>query len=316
VVDIEGIKIQRRRPPTLSREQQLAYTPGYRMWVLLSLLSGLSDASRDALSKSGSKAVPHVMLSWSYSLLALPYFLPILLLNQPSEIPLNLVLLALGVGMIHVLGSLGLVYALSRSDLSLCVPMIAFTPVFLLVVGPLMTGHSPSAYAIAGTFLVAGGCYLLNIADLKEGLLGPVKALGRDKGVRMMLVLSLVWAVSAAIDLRAVREYGLSFWATVELLAIAILFLPIVIAKKGIQGMTPAGWRYLACVGLGNALSFGPYLLALSSTHALYVVCLKRCNIFFALIIGKMFFGEDSLRGRLLGAIIMFVGVSLITILG
>lgn len=286
------------------------------MWILLSLFSGLSDATRDAISKRSSGTIPHVMISWSYSLFALPFFLPVLLLSAPSELPLEFWLLAIGIGAAHVLGSLGVVYSLSRSELSLCVPMTAFSPVFLLVIGPMMNGHAPSSHAILGTVLVTAGCYLLNISDIRRGLLAPVVSLAREPGVRMMLLLSVFWSFSAAIDLNAVRKFGLPFWAASELFAIAILFVPVVIYKKGLKGMTPMGWRTLPLIGMANACSFGPYLLALSSTHALYVICLKRSNIFFSLLVGRLMFGEDSLRGRLIGASLMFAGVAVISLWG
>jgi uncharacterized membrane protein len=76
------------------------------------------------------------------------------------------------------------------------------------------------------------------------------------------------------------------------------------------------GWRTLPLIGMANACSFGPYLLALSSTHALYVICLKRSNIFFSLLVGRLMFGEDSLRGRLVGASLMFAGVAVISLWG
>lgn len=286
------------------------------MWIILSLLSGLSDATRDAISKRSTGKLPHVMISWAYSAFSLPFFLPILFFSAPSELPLEFWLTAIGIGAAHVLGGLGLVYSLSRSDLSLCVPMTAFTPVFLLVVGPLLNGYSPSTAAVTGTFFVAAGCYTLNISDIRSGLLGPLRSLASERGVRMMLVLSIFWSVSAAIDLRAVRAYGLPFWAASELAAIALLSLPVVFYRGGFRAMPRSGWRTLPLIGLANALSFGPYLLALSSTHALYVICLKRSNIFFSLLVGRLVFGEDSLRGRLLGASLMFAGVAIISVWG
>jgi drug/metabolite transporter (DMT)-like permease len=286
------------------------------MWIALSLFSGLSDALRDATSKYGAGRVPRIMVAWSYSLFALPYFLPILVLQKPAHLPASFWLLAGCMGITHVVGSLGLVYALSVSELSLCIPMIAFSPVFLLVVGPLVNGHTPSGYAVGGTLLVTLGCYLLNISDLRKGLLAPIRALGRDRGVRVMLALALLWSVTAAIDLEAVRTYGLGFWAAAELTAIALAFLPWILATKPYRGMNRGSWGMLAGIGLWNALSFGPYLVALSSAHALSVICLKRCNIFFALILGRVVFNENSLRGRLIGASLMFAGLCILTILG
>lgn len=286
------------------------------MWILLSLVSGLSDALRDSVVKGLSRSTPQVMIAWSYSLCSLPYFLPFVLLQPPVDLSADFWLLALFLGATHVLGSLGVTYALASSDLSLCVPMVAFTPVFLVVVGPLITGHIPSAHGVAGTLLVALGCYLLNIRDATRGGLAPIRAIFREKGVRMMLLVSLLWSVTSAIDLRAVRTYGLAFWSAAELAAIAALFVPVVIARRGMAATSPASWRGLALIGVLNAFSFGPYLVALSSSHALYVVCVKRSSILFSLVLGRILFNENSLHGRLLGASLMFLGVCVISIWG
>jgi drug/metabolite transporter (DMT)-like permease len=100
------------------------------MWIPFALLAGLGDALRDALSKKASASIPRPLITWSYTLCALPFFLPTLARTMPDSLPLWMWWMLLGVASLHVLGGLMLVKALQLSDLSLCIPLIAFTPVF------------------------------------------------------------------------------------------------------------------------------------------------------------------------------------------
>lgn len=283
-------------------------------WVLLSLLAGLADAVRDSISKRASTTTPRPLVTWSYSLCALPFFLPGMLRDIPAELPLEFWALLLFVSSCHVGGGLALVKALQISDLSLCIPMMAFTPVFLLVVGPMLTGDTPTFAAVIGALLVTAGSYVLNLSKAREGLLAPIRALLKEQGARIMLGLAFLWSVTGSIDRIAMRRYDLFFWASAQLSMIAILLLPFVL-RAGvlkIKNLKQAGAQMLS-LGAANAISLGGYLIALQMAPVHYVVCLKRSNILFAVLLGRLFFEEKAIAGRLPGALLMLVGVIVIS---
>jgi drug/metabolite transporter (DMT)-like permease len=287
------------------------------MWILFSILAGFGDALRDGASKWISKDTPKDMVSWSYSLLALPYFLPLLLREAPPELPWTFFTLLTLNSCCHVFGGILLVKALRMSDLSLCVPMVAFTPVFLLVLGPLLTGDTPSLYGLEGALLVVVGCYMLNIGELRRGLLEPLRALGRDLGVRLMLGLSLLWALTGSVDRIAVRQFDLEFWATAQLALICILFVPVLISRGSLKLRLPLKtWASLTLIGAFNALSFATYLQALKIAPVFYVVCVKRSNILFSVILGRLAFGETNTSGRFIGGALMLLGIVVISTWG
>jgi len=286
------------------------------MWIILSLLAGLGDALRDAGSKSLTDKAPREMVSWSYSILALPYFVPFLIMRVPeTTLPWDFYALLALISSCHVIGGLLLVRALQISDLSLCAPIGAFSPVFLLVIGPLLTGDSPSTGGVVGTLFVVCGCYLLNIRELRRGLFAPIRALSRDRGVRLMLGLTLLWSFTGSIDRIAVAKFDRQLWGISQLVMISILFLPVVALRKGITfRLHRQTWGRLLMVGGFNALSFGTYLVALQLAPVFYVVCVKRSSILFSIIFGRVAFNEAQASGRILGGALMVVGIAVISI--
>jgi drug/metabolite transporter (DMT)-like permease len=294
------------------------------MWIILSLIAGLADALRDAFSKQSSKTIPRSLITWSYSLFALPFFVPLALSHLPETIPLDFWLLVTCAALLHVGGGLMLVKALHVSDLSVCTPMVAFTPVFLLVVGPLLTGDIPSTGGTIGALLVVAGSYMLNISKKSRGLLAPLKALYTDTGPRLMLALALLWSVTGSIDRIAVQRFELLFWASVQLCAIAVFLIPVVIKsgaltknKSSLKAANPPNvFRALFTLGAINCASFATYLIALQIAPVHYVVCVKRSSIPFSILLGKMMFQEQALRERLPGGVLMLAGVVIISLWG
>ena len=284
------------------------------MWIPFALLAGLGDALRDALSKKASASIPRPLITWSYTLCALPFFLPTLARTRPDSLPLWMWWMLLGVASLHVLGGLMLVKALQLSDLSLCIPMIAFTPVFLLVLGPLLAGDVPSIAGIVGAVLVAVGSYVLNIDKAKTGLLAPFRALAYEPGPRIMLGLSLLWTVTACADRVAVQVVDRTFWGSAQLLAISLAMIPVVIARRSFERPLPKG-SYISLLSIGgcNALSLAGYLFALQVAPVHHVLCLKRVSILFSVMLGRILFGERFLGERLPGALLMVAGVAIIT---
>jgi drug/metabolite transporter (DMT)-like permease len=286
------------------------------MWILLSLLAGLSDALRDAFSK---KAAPHIarpLITWSYSIFALPFVLPNLVIPASEHIPTFFWFILPLTAALHICGGLALVKALQLSDLSLCTPMIAFSPVFLLAIGTLITGDVPSPFGIIGALLVTAGSYVLNLKSAKYGTLGPFRALLREPGSRIMLALALLWSITGSIDRVVVQRIDPTFWGASQISLIALLFIPVAIHQGALrQSITARSIGALCVIGGCNALSLVTYLVALKIAAVHYVICLKRSSILFSVFFGRAFFSESVSKDRLPGAILMLLGVIVIALL-
>ena len=287
------------------------------MWILLALLAGLGDALRDTASKRCTGLSSSLLVSWAYSLFMLPFVLPFLWNASLITLPAHFWIMNLGVASMHVVGGIILVRILHVSDLSVVIPLAAFTPVFLLLLGPIISGDSVTATGAFGALLVVIGAYLINLSKVRAGFMAPLMALAHNPGSRGMLFLALLWSITSSIDRLAVKSFPLEVWAPIQMIAISILFIPILLIGGHLRGIASRKTiLMLFPVGMGNALSFITYLFALQLAPVQYVICIKRSSILFSLFLGRAVFGEDSLGERALGAVLMFIGVFVISVFG
>jgi drug/metabolite transporter (DMT)-like permease len=131
---------------------------------------------------------------------------------------------------INVIATVLFYQALFRTDLSLCIPMLAFTPVFLILTSFLILGELPSPPGAIGIFLVATGAYLLNLEYRNKrpvSLVTPFRTLRHDRGIQMMLLVAFLYSISVNYDKRVVTESDPIFGGATTFLLISIPFLII-----------------------------------------------------------------------------------------
>lgn len=284
------------------------------MWILLAVLSALGDSFRDVWSKKISSEVPQQAITWSYSVFCLPFLLLYCWGDFSPNLDLNSSLAILFCICLHCVGGIYLVRALAASDISLSIPMVAFTPVWLLLVGPLVGEVLPSTQGIIGAVLVVLGSYLIKAPRGMKNVLAPFVALFRETGPRVMFLLSMLWCVTATIDRTFADRVGIKEYATLQILGI-VIGQGFIFWRNGLSFKVMLSQvKILAPVGVFNALSFIPYLTALTIAPAYYVVSGKRTSILFSVVLGAIVFKERKTERRLGAALLMFIGVVLISL--
>ena len=72
--------------------------------------------------------------------------------------------------------------AIQVSPLSLTMPFMAFTPLFVIGTGWLFLDELPSVAGMSGVVLVVAGAYALNLHQVRRGWAAPMLAVTREKG--------------------------------------------------------------------------------------------------------------------------------------
>ena len=196
-----------------------------------------------------------------------------------------------------------------RHDLSLTIPITALSPVFLLASEPLMTGRAVPLLGMCGVGVIAIGLYVLNLPVLRtHGLLGPFKNVWREAGPRMMLIVVVIWAVTAPLDKLAVAAYD-PLWYSVTLHGgIAILLTPLLWRQSARDNTSIRGaWR-LGALGILSGSGSMLQMTALLSAPVTYVIALRRFSAPLSALWGWLFFKEPHIAARLLGTFIMTAG--------
>lgn len=287
------------------------------MWLPLALLTAIFESGKDIFSKKGLTAGADIyIMAWAWRLLALPFLLPLL----PAALPVKLgaafwPALVVGAGL-NILAALLYMEAIRASDLSLSVPLVTFTPLFLLVTSPLLLREIPDLSGIFGVLLIVSGAYLLNIAKLHDGPAAPLRALFKERGARLMLLVALIWSLTANIDKIGLQNSSPLLWATAINAAIALGMLPLVLLRvRRPQVSRQWPWRWLLLVGLCGGLTTLCQMLAISLTQVPYVIAVKRLSILFTALYGLLLLREKGLRERLTGTLVMLAGVIVLALL-
>jgi len=284
-------------------------------WFVFAFLTALFRSFTDVSGKSSLKNMDEYIVAWSLFLFALPFFAILLFFTDIPEIGDNFWVALLVGGGLNVFTNLIYMRAIKLSDLSITIPLITFTPLFMLITSPLILGEFPNLFGIAGIVLIVTGSYLLNFKEKKKGYLAPFKALVKEKGPRLMLLVAFIWSITANFDKIGIENSSVFFWPVAVNTFITIGFIPVVLMRsKGKTRQIRKNYKKLLPVGFFHGLMIVFQMIAVSMTLVAYVISIKRTSAILSVVFGAVLFKEEGLKERLTGSVIMIAGVVLITL--
>ncbi|MCP1714783.1 drug/metabolite transporter (DMT)-like permease [Methanocalculus alkaliphilus] len=225
---------------------------------------------------------------------------------------------------INILATILLYHALGTSDISLCMPMLAFTPVFLIGTSFLILGEIPTIAGACGILFVASGAYFLtsggSIARC-DRLAAPFHRLTVDRGVLSMLLVAFLFSISVNYDKKVVENsdpvFGSAF--VFLLLGSAFLLIALLSKRRGADLMYASLRAPLPLfIGVGVILAAEIVMINIAYTMSIvsYVITVKRLAIFFSVVAGITIFREGLSWGRITGALVMVTGAGMIALFG
>ena len=284
-------------------------------WIIYSFLTALFEALKDVLGKKSLEKCNEYIVAWALRLFALPFLLPLLFFTKKIELGSGFWPALLTGGILNLITTVLYMKAIKASDLSVTVPMVTFTPLFLLLTSPVIVGEFPPLIGILGILLIVLGSYLLHLKKKQKGILAPFKAIITEKGPRLMLVVAFIWSITSNIDKVGIQNSSVVLWAVAIHIFIIIAMVPLVWLTSRTSMHQLVKYRnVLVSLGLINALKYFFQLAALQFTLVAYVISIKRTSAILCVIFGALIFKEKGLKERLTGSVIMVLGVLLITL--
>ncbi len=278
-------------------------------WVPIAIVTAIGFAASGSYAKALSRNAHTYVVTWGLIALVLPWS-ALLLLKQgvPAVAPefLRAAMISVVVNMIAVTLQ---VKALSISPLSLTVPFLAFTPLFMLVPSWIVLKEAPDALGLTGILLIVAGGYAIHIDKIRSGFLSPLKAIASEKGSLLMLLVAALWSISAVHDKVATVASSPAYFTTFFSLVFGVLYAPLLFVGLRKRPLDRATWPRLLLLGLFAAVMILSQFTAIELTLASYVIAIKRAGMVLSVVFGYLFFKERHLRARLTGAMLMTVGV-------
>ena len=205
--------------------------------------------------------------------------------------------------------------AIKLSPLSLTLPFLALSPIFLIFTSNLILGERLNEFGIAGILLTAIGAYLLNVKTTKKGILEPFKAIGRERGSIYMIIVAFIYSITSNLGKMAILHSSPLFFASTYLPILAAILFPILMWKnhgrvKQLFSLT----ALCSLIGLAIALSSIAHFWAVSIIEVPYAISVKRTSLLFGIMYGALWFKETNITERLIGGVVMIIGVIIITL--
>ncbi len=283
------------------------------MWLIYSLLTAFTQAGADACVKGLRGKYHPWQLLWARSifwgalaLILLPWvsfkatpisFWAILAADLPLE-----------------LAAIYLYWkAIEHSPISLSLPFLSFTPLFLLITSPLLTGERLSLPGIVGVVLVVVGSYIL-LAE-ENSPISSIRILKREKGCQMMLGVAMIYSITANLGKLAINLSSPTFVAVIfsaEMLVVSTLILK----TTKIEAPQVLKETLLTGMGILSALSLLFHLIGISLVQVPYMIAVKRTSALWGAILGIIIFKESRPLGRLAGGSLMVAGAVVISLWG
>jgi len=224
----------------LSDTPNPVYPPGDLLviWIVFALVGALSQATYGMSVKVLLRRVsPYTLAGLSFLSASLVLMAVAVLRGIPTLGPGLSFAVAVTVT-INIVATVLMYRALGSTDLSLCMPMLSFTPVFLILTSFFILGELPNIAGGAGILSVACGAYLLNLEYVEGrpvGLSRPFRTLRQDRGIQSMLAVSFLFSISVNFDKQVVENSDTVFGSVIVFLLLGLAFL-VIAASAGRRG--------------------------------------------------------------------------------
>jgi drug/metabolite transporter (DMT)-like permease len=285
------------------------------IWFLFAALTATFESLKDVTSKHSLENVDEYIVSWALIFFTLPLLLPLLFFIDIPALGNQFGWALLIGGGLNVISMILYIKALKHTDLSIAVPLITFTPLFLLVTSPLIVNEYPTVADGFGIFLIVVGSYILNLKQKQQGWFAPFRALVTNQGSRLMLLVAFIWSITSNFDKVGVNNSSPTFWAVANYSFITLAMFPIMLYKSH-RHLKQIRQHFVSIVPIG--LFHGAAVLfqmqAISLTLVAQVIAVKRLSVLLSVILGHLIFKEVGLKRRATGAVAMIAGVVIITL--
>jgi drug/metabolite transporter (DMT)-like permease len=284
-------------------------------WVFLALISAFTLATSDALTKKALAHSNEYLVAWFRLLFSIPLLLLFWIFVPVPKLDIEFYKAFALALPLEIIAIILYIKALRISPLSLTLPFLSLTPVFLILVSYLIIGEKVSFHGSIGIIFLAAGSYALNLHKMRRGVFQPFKAITKEKGSVLMIGVALIYSITSSLGKMAIEHSSPLFFGIIYFTVVTIIFAPIALwmgrseLKSFISGRQFKG---LLLPGLFYSAMIASHMIAISLTKVAYMISVKRTSLIIGVVYGYFLFKEKNIRERLLGAALMFIGFVMI----
>jgi drug/metabolite transporter (DMT)-like permease len=275
------------------------------LWALLSLAGGFCDALYYAMVKRSLGDRDRYLFAAGIYGVSATVLLLIAALRGLPPVSDHLAAYILITTAIEVSATILYFEALRHTDLSLAIPMLSLTPVFLIVTSSVILGEQTNGGGVVGILLILLGSFVLFRTHRKG-----VQSAFLDRGVLAMIAVAFLFSVNANMGklliLHSDPFYGIALFCYC---VAGVFFAGAWLRKRSFP--RPSRDYALPVLGTAAALVLSAVAINIALTMQIvpFVISLKRSSILFSVVMGWVAFRESRALRRFSGSLIMTAGI-------
>ena len=199
--------------------------------------------------------------------------------------------------------------AIQITPLSVCMPYISFTPVFLIATDFWINDVIPEKQYWLGVLLIFIGSIVMHRELFSFGWLEPIKAIYRERGCLYMLIVGFVNAITNPIDAKLVKMTDAFAQAFAFGCGMVLFFGVLALLRRAPVGQvikSVPGWAMLAGALEAIALTF--QLASHNYLPVAITISIKRAGIILTVLLGWLVFKEKGIGDKLIASCVMLAG--------
>jgi uncharacterized membrane protein len=284
--------------------------------LILVIISAFSHALWNYLAKDSQDKESFMFLLNLYST---AIFFPIFyILIADIKLPTNIVPFLLASGIAETVYFIALGKAYETGDLSIVYPLARSSPLFVAIFALILIKETITAWGIIGIFLVIIGVYVLHLKSLRVKDIRLTFRTLYDKASINAIIAALgttVYSISDKQGVTLTDPILYSFWLGPVITA---MMGAVVFHRKGFKSLRKAAHGNNIRIIASGFLMKGGYLLvliALSLAKVSYILSIRQLSVVVGTILGLKLLKEEQPKIRMLGSLIIFLGVYILGVL-
>lgn len=288
--------------------------------LILIIISALGHAYWNyLLKKIINKSRHRLSVFWLCTLVSCILFLPVFIFYFiKSSMPLEVLIYPALFGAFLAIYTLFLTKSYSYNDLSLAYPLVKTTPLFTLFLGLIILKEQISTTAFLGIFFVVLGAYSIHLKKLSLKSFAKSFASIKHKGSIFALSTAIASAIYGLISKISLDTLNPAIFVYLGYMFSLVFYSLIFLFNKGLWGNIKIQFgKYKGkIIAIGALDIFGYFLVlnALIGNKLSYVFALRQMSIIFAVLLGSRVLNEEYGKIRFISAIIILIGIVLISI--
>lgn len=288
-------------------------------WFILAFLSALFSAFSTLAEKKSLFTLDALDFSYIISVVTLLFSIPFFILAPPLT-GINFSLILLFIKTILSAGAFWCVMlSMKNLELSEALPLLAVSPALVAVLAFIFIGDNLRIADWAGVFLIVAGTYILEIKKGTFEIFAPFKNIFSSSKYVYVLTAIVLFTLTSLMDRILLKGYKLppyTFMAYQQLFY-AVIFVIIVLVKrktpiKSFKNISKNIWLMILLVAICTVIYRFTQIAAVKLAPVALVLAVKRISVLIAIIIGGKLFNEKNLIRRLIAALIILAGITLL----